>query len=95
MPYLTQIVNLDLIGRKYKEVDEHGRLSHHWLAERKLKTRTHSLGMEPVLFSLAPEEARSLDHIMIVYAYFLVPSLAGHTLTNHTAGSIAKNKRLG
>jgi len=32
----------DLLGRKYKERDEHGRLPHHWLAA-KAKTHTHAL----------------------------------------------------
>ena len=30
--------DVDLIGRKYKERDEHGRLPHHWLAA---KAQTH------------------------------------------------------
>ena len=34
--------DLDLIGRKYKERDEHGRLPHHWMAA-KAQTHTHAL----------------------------------------------------
>jgi len=34
--------DLDLLMRKYKERDEHGRLPHHWLAE-KAQTHTHTL----------------------------------------------------
>jgi len=34
--------DLDLLGRKYKERDEHGRLPHHWLAA-KAQTHTHTL----------------------------------------------------
>ena len=33
--------DLDLLGRKYKERDEHGRLPHHWMAEKAL-THTYS-----------------------------------------------------
>ena len=46
--------NLDLIGRKYKEREEHGRLSHHWLAA-KAQTHTHTLafvGVESIEFNL-------------------------------------------
>ena len=34
--------NLDLLRRKYKERDEHGRLPHHWMAA-KAQTHTHAL----------------------------------------------------
>jgi len=34
--------NVDLLKRKYKERDEHGRLPHHWMAE-KAQTHTHVL----------------------------------------------------
>jgi len=34
--------DLDLLGRKYKERDEHGRLPHHWMAA-KAQTHTHAL----------------------------------------------------
>jgi len=34
--------DLDLLRRKYKERDEHGRLPHHWLAA-KAQTHTHAL----------------------------------------------------
>ena len=36
--------NLDLLRRKFKERDEHGRLPHHWLA-LKAQTHTHTLAM--------------------------------------------------
>ena len=36
--------DLDLLGRKYKERDEHGRLPHHWLAA-KAQTHTHTLAV--------------------------------------------------
>ena len=32
----------DLLGRKYKERDEHGRLPYHWMAA-KAQTHTHAL----------------------------------------------------
>ena len=32
----------DLLARKYKERDEHGRLPHHWMAA-KAQTHTHAL----------------------------------------------------
>jgi len=35
---------LDLLRRKYKEVDEHGRLPHHWMAA-KAQTHTHTLAL--------------------------------------------------
>ena len=34
--------DVDLIVRKYEERDEHGRLPHHWMAE-KAQTHTHTL----------------------------------------------------
>jgi len=34
--------DVDLLGRKYKERDEHGRLPHHWMAA-KAQTHTHDL----------------------------------------------------
>ena len=34
--------DLDLLMRKYKERDEHGRLPHHWMAA-KAQTHTHTL----------------------------------------------------
>jgi len=37
-------MNLDLLRRKYKERDEHGRLPHHWMAA-KAQTHTHTLAM--------------------------------------------------
>ena len=36
--------DIDLLVRKYKERDEHGRLPHHWLAA-KAQTHTHVLAM--------------------------------------------------
>jgi len=36
--------DLDLLRRKYKERDEHGRLPHHWLAA-KAQTHTHALAL--------------------------------------------------
>jgi len=36
--------DLDLLGRKYKEKDEYGRLPHHWMAA-KAQTHTHTLAM--------------------------------------------------
>ena len=43
----------DLISRKYKERDDHGRLPHHWFAE-KAQTHTHTLafvGVQSILFN--------------------------------------------
>jgi len=95
--------DLDLLGRKYKEKDEHGRLPHHWLAA-KAQTHTHTLayvgvqsieyneealttrdnkGETPIdiarrsgacaeiigLFSLTPEEARSLGSMGMARLY--------------------------
>jgi len=42
---------LDFFRRKYKERDEHGRLPHHWMAE-KVQTYTHILAMVGV-FSIS------------------------------------------
>ena len=39
---LDPTVDVDLIERSFKEVDEHGRLPHHWFAE-KAQTHTHEL----------------------------------------------------
>ena len=36
--------NVDLLVRKYRERDEHGRLAHHWLAA-KAQTHTHTLAL--------------------------------------------------
>jgi len=44
---------IDLIGRKYKERDEHGRLPHHWMA-LKAQTHTHTLaevGVQSICFN--------------------------------------------
>jgi len=46
--------DLDLLGRKYKERDEHGRLPHHWMAA-KAQTHTHALasvGVQSIGFNL-------------------------------------------
>ena len=48
--------NLDLLVRKYKERDEHGRLPHHWLAA-KAQTHTHVLAMVGVSSICLNEEA--------------------------------------
>ena len=48
--------NLDLLRRKYKERDEHGRLPHHWLAA-KAQTHTHALAVVGVNSILYNEEA--------------------------------------
>ena len=45
--------DLDLLIRKYKERDEHGRLPHHWLAA-KAQTHTHALasvGVESIRYN--------------------------------------------
>ena len=50
--------NLDLLVRKYKERDEHGRLPHHWLATKAQK-HTHTLanvGVQSI--DLNPHETR-------------------------------------
>jgi len=39
---LAPDLDLDLLARKYKERDEHGRLPHHWMAA-KAQTHTHTL----------------------------------------------------
>jgi len=46
--------DLDLLRRKYKERDEHGRLPHHWMAA-KAQTHTHALalvGVESICYNL-------------------------------------------
>ena len=46
--------DLDLIERKYKERDEHGRLPHHWMAA-KAQTHTHALayvGVQSIGYNL-------------------------------------------
>jgi len=48
--------NLDLIVRKYKERDEHGRLPHHWMAA-KAQTHTHILAYVGVQSIWLNEEA--------------------------------------
>ena len=40
--------DVDLLRRKYKERDEHGRLPHHWMAA-KAQTHTHALAYVGVL----------------------------------------------
>jgi len=46
----------DLISRKYKERDDHGRLPHHWFAE-KAQTHTHTLAYVGVTSICLNEEA--------------------------------------
>jgi len=44
----------DLLRRKYKERDEHGRLPHHWMAA-KAQTHTHALasvGVQSICWNL-------------------------------------------
>jgi len=48
--------DLDLLRRKYKERDEHGRLPHHWLAT-KAQTHTHTLASVGVWSIWLNEEA--------------------------------------
>ena len=48
--------DVDLLGRKYKERDEHGRLPHHWLAA-KAQTHTHTLADLGVVSIELNEEA--------------------------------------
>jgi len=48
--------DLDLLGSKYKERDEHGRLPHHWMAA-KAQTHTHALAMVGVQSICLNEEA--------------------------------------
>jgi len=53
--------DFDLLGRKYKERDEHGRLPHHWMAE-KAQTHTHDLadvGVQSICRN--PEALTTLD----------------------------------
>ena len=52
----------DLLVRKYKERDEHGRLPHHWMAA-KAQTHTHALasvGVESIC--LNPEALTTRDN---------------------------------
>jgi len=54
-------VNVDLLVRKYKERDEHGRLPHHWMAA-KAQTHTHTLafvGEQSICFN--PEALTTRD----------------------------------
>jgi len=53
--------DLDLLRRKYKERDEHGRLPHHWMAA-KAQTHTHALAFVGV-WSICwnPEALTTLD----------------------------------
>ena len=54
--------DLDLLMRKYKERDEHGRLPHHWMAA-KAQTHTHTLaevGVESI--RLNPEALATRDN---------------------------------
>jgi len=54
--------DLDLLERKYKERDEHGRLPHHWLAA-KAQTHTHTLAMVGVQsIWLNPEALTTRDN---------------------------------
>jgi len=48
--------DVDLLRRKYKERDEHGRLPHHWMAA-KAQTHTHALAYVGVLSICYNEEA--------------------------------------
>jgi len=48
--------DVDLLRRKYKERDEHGRLPHHWMAE-KAQTHTHALAFVGVQSIEYNEEA--------------------------------------
>ena len=48
---------LDLLRRKYKERDEHGRLPHHWLAA-KAQTHTHTLAHVGVCGQFATIKAK-------------------------------------
>jgi len=46
--------NLDMLRRKYKERDEHGRLPHHWMAA-KAQTHAHTLadvGVQSICWNL-------------------------------------------
>jgi len=54
--------DVDLLMRKYKERDEHGRLPHHWLAE-KAQTHTHILAyVGGVSINLNPEALTTRDN---------------------------------
>ena len=48
--------DLDLLMRKYKERDEHGRLPHHWMAA-KAQTHTHTLAFVGVQSICLNDEA--------------------------------------
>jgi len=48
--------DVDLLGRKYKERDEHGRLPHHWMAA-KAQTHTHALAHVGVMSIIYNPEA--------------------------------------
>ena len=54
--------DVDLLRRKFKEKDEHGRLPHHWLAE-KAQTHTHALaavGVQSICYN--PEALTTRDN---------------------------------
>jgi len=54
--------DIDLLRRKYKERDEHGRLPHHWLAA-KAQTHTHTLASVGVMsIDLNPEALITRDN---------------------------------
>jgi len=54
--------DLDLLARKYKERDEHGRLPHHWMAA-KAQTHTHVLAIVCVLsIGYNPEALTTRDN---------------------------------
>ena len=54
--------DVDLHVRKYKERDEHGRLPHHWMAE-KAQTHTHALASVGVQsIELNPEALTTRDN---------------------------------
>jgi hypothetical protein len=54
--------DVDLLERIYEEVDEHGRLPHHWLAE-KAQTHTHTLASVSVWsICLNPEALTTRDN---------------------------------
>ena len=52
--------DVDLLARKYKERDEHGRLPHHWMAA-KAQTHTHALavvGVESISYNVEANTTR-------------------------------------
>ena len=54
--------DIDLLVRKYKERDEHGRLPHHWLAA-KAQTHKHALAIVGVnSINLNPEALTTRDN---------------------------------